>query len=275
VSALADRPPAAAEGRGPVASLLARHRGLIALSARESHRVLKLWTQTVAAPILSSFLFILVFGLSLGSRIKEIDGVPYKVFIVPGLIVMAMIQAAYANNSASVFQARFDRYLNDVLAAPMRPWEVNLALSIGGVVRALLIGGGLLACALAVVDVPVRHPFELAVALVLVLVLFASFGVIVGIYANSWDHTAFVTNIVILPLTFLGGVFYSVDRLPAPWHEISHANPIFYLLNAVRYGFLGTSDVSVLLSLGVTGALAAAMVAWSSWLFRTGHRLKP
>jgi ABC-2 type transport system permease protein len=275
VSALADGPPAAAEGRGPVASLLARHRGLIALSARESHRVLKLWTQTVAAPILSSFLFILVFGLSLGSRIKEIDGIPYKVFIVPGLIVMAMIQAAYANNSASVFQARFDRYLNDVLAAPMRPWEVNLALSIGGVVRALLIGGGLLACALAVVDVPVRHPFELAVALVLVLVLFASFGVIVGIYANSWDHTAFVTNIVILPLTFLGGVFYSVDRLPAPWHEISHANPIFYLLNAVRYGFLGTSDVSVLLSLGVTGALAAAMVAWSSWLFRTGHRLKP
>ena len=102
-----------------MSALAARHRGLIALSARESHRVLKLWTQTVAAPILSSFLFILVFGLSLGARIKQIDGVDYKVFIVPGLIVMAMIQAAYANNSASVFQARFDRYLNDVLAAPM------------------------------------------------------------------------------------------------------------------------------------------------------------
>jgi ABC-2 type transport system permease protein len=255
--------------------LVARHRGLIALSARESHRVLKLWTQTVAAPILSSFLFILVFGLSLGGRIKHIDGVDYDVFIVPGLIAMAMIQATYANNSASVFQARFDRYLNDVLAAPMRPWEINLALSIGGVVRALLIGGGLLACALAVVDVPIRHPLELAIALVLALVLFSSFGVIVGIYAHSWDHTAFVTNIVILPLSFLGGVFYSVDTLPSPWHEISHANPIFYLLNAVRYGFLGTSDVSVALSLGVTGALAVAVVAWSSWLFRTGHRLKP
>jgi ABC-2 type transport system permease protein len=255
--------------------LVARRRGLIALSARESHRVLRLWTQTVAAPILSSFLFILVFGLSLGGRIKHIDGVDYDVFIVPGLITMAMIQAAYANNSASVFMARFDRYLNDVLAAPMRPWEVNLALSIGGVVRALLIGGGLLACALAVVDVPVRHPLELAAAVALALVLFSSFGVIVGIYASSWDHTAFVTNIVILPLSFLGGVFYSVDTLPSPWHEISHANPIFYLLNAVRYGFLGTSDVSVALSLAVTGVLAAAMVAWSSWLFRTGHRLKP
>ena len=275
MSALAEGPPGAAEGRGPVAALVARHRGLIALSTRESHRVLKLWTQTVVAPILSSFLFILVFGLSLGTRIKQIDGVDYEVYIVPGLIAMAMIQATYANNSASVFQARFDRYLNDVLAAPMRPWEVNLALSIGGVVRALLIGAGLLACAMAVVDVPVRHPFELALAVTLALVLFSSFGVIVGVYANSWDHTAFVTNIVILPLTFLGGVFYSVDRLPAPWHEISHANPIFYLLNAVRYGFLGTSDVSFVLALGVTGALAAVMVAWSSWLFRTGHRLKP
>jgi ABC-2 type transport system permease protein len=97
----------------------------------------------------------------------------------------------------------------------------------------------------------------------------------VGVYAESWDHAGFVNNIVILPLTFLGGVFYSVDLLPSPWHEISHANPLFYLVQAVRYGFLGTSDVSVWLALGVTGALAAVMVAWSSWLFRTGHKLKP
>jgi ABC-2 type transport system permease protein len=258
-----------------VTALVERHRGLLSLSARETHRVLKLWTQTVVAPILAQLLFILVFGLSLGARIRHIDGVPYQTFIVPGLITMAMIQATYANNSASVFQARFDRYLNDVLAAPMRPWEINLALSLGGVVRALLIGGGLLLCILPIVDVPVREPLVLVAALALALVLFSSFGVIVGIYANSWDHTAFVTNIVILPLSFLGGVFYSVDTLPSPWHEISHANPIFYLLNAVRYGFLGTSDVSVALSLAITGALAAAMVAWSSWLFRTGHRLKP
>ncbi|MEA2324893.1 MAG: type transport system permease protein [Solirubrobacteraceae bacterium] len=258
-----------------MSALAERHRGLLALSTRETHRVLKLWTQTVAAPILSSLLFILVFGLSLGARIKQIDGVPYEVFIVPGLITMAMIQATYANNSASVFQARFDRYLNDVLAAPMRGWEVNLALSLGGMVRALLIGGGLLACILPFIDVPIREPFVLALAVALALVLFSSFGVIVGVYANSWDHTAFITNIVILPLTFLGGVFYSVDVLPSPWHELSHLNPIFYLINAVRYGFLGTSDVSVALSLAVTGVLAAGVVAWSAWLFRTGHRLKP
>jgi ABC-2 type transport system permease protein len=250
-------------------------RGLVALSTREVVRVLKIWTMTVAAPIISSFLFILVFGLSLGSRLKQIQGVDYDVFIVPGLITMAMIQAVYSNNSSSMFQARFDRYINDILAAPMRWWEINLALSIGGIVRALLIGAGLLACALPVVDLPIHHPLELVLAMSLALALFAAFGVIAGIYAHSWDQTAFVTNIVILPLTFLGGVFYSVDRLPSPWHEVSHLNPIFYLINAVRYGFLGTSDASVALSLGVTGALAAVMVAWSSWLFRTGHRLKP
>jgi ABC-2 type transport system permease protein len=250
-------------------------RGLLALGTRETHRVLKLWTQTVAAPILSSFLFIAVFGLSLGDRIKEIDGVPYDQFIVPGLITMAMIQAAYANNSASLFQARFDRYLNDVLMAPMKDWEINVALNLGGVVRALLIGTGLLVLAVPLTGVPVEHPLVLVLALGLGLALFSSFGVVVGIYAQSWDHTAFIQNIVILPLSFLGGVFYSIDLLPSPWHEVSHVNPIFYLLQAVRYGFLGTSDVSVALSLAVTAGLALVVMGWSAWLFRTGRRLKP
>jgi ABC-2 type transport system permease protein len=248
--------------------------GLRWLTAREVLRVTKLWTQTIAAPVISAFLFIIVFGLSLGGRIKQIDGVEYDVFIVPGLITMAMVQAAYSNNSSSVFQARFDRYLNDVLAAPMRSWEVNLGLSLGGAVRALAIGGSLGLLALPVVGLPIRHPLVLALAVTLALVLFCALGVIVGIYAETFDHHTFVNNIVILPLTFLGGVFYSVDRLPSPWQEVSHANPIFYLVNAMRYGFLGTSDVSVVLSLAITAALAGGAVAWSSWLFATGKRLK-
>ena len=249
--------------------------GLAALTGREILRVLKLWTQTVGAPVISSFLFIVVFGLSLGDRIRSIDGVEYEVFIVPGLVTMAMVQAAYANNSASVFQAKFDRYLNDILAAPMRAWEVNLGLSLGGVVRALLIGVSLLLASMLVVDVPIREPVVLVAALGLALVLFSSLGVVVGIYAESWDHTAFVNNLLILPLTFLGGVFYSVDVLPSPWHELSHANPIFFLIQAVRYGFLGTSDVSVWLALAVTAVLAAVCVAWSTWLFATGRKIKP
>jgi ABC-2 type transport system permease protein len=254
--------------------LLARRRGLIALTGREADRVLKLWSQTIAAPVLSSFLFILVFGLSLGDRIRSIGGVEYDVFIVPGLITMAMAQAAYSNNSSSVFQARADRYLHDVLSAPMRPWEVNLGLSLGGVIRALAIGAGLLALALPVTGIPVREPLALAAALTLVLVLFAALGVVVGVYAETWDQAGFVNNIVILPLSFLGGVFYSVDLLPSPWQEISHVNPIFYLINAVRYGFLGASDVPIGLSLGVTATLALVMVTWSSYMFRTGRRLK-
>ena len=256
-------------------SLVARHRGLLWLSAREVLRVLKLWTQTIAAPVVSAFLFILVFGLSLGARIKQVDGWDYEVFIVPGLITMAMVQAAYANNSSSVFQAKFDRYLHDVLAAPMRNWEVNLGLSVGGAVRALAIGVALVALSVPVTGVPVHEPLVLAVALVFALALFSSLGVVVGIYAKTFDHHTFVNNILILPLTFLGGVFYSVDTLASPWKEISHANPIFYLVQSVRYGFLGTSDTSVVLALGVTGGLALLTVGWSSWLFATGRRLKP
>ncbi|MEZ0294020.1 MAG: ABC transporter permease [Solirubrobacteraceae bacterium] len=254
---------------------IATHRGLRALAARETARVLKLWTQTIAAPILSSALFILVFGLSLGERIRAIDGFPYDQYIVPGLIAMAMAQAAYANNSASVFQARFDRYINDVLASPMRAWEVNLGLNVGGAVRSLAIGAGLFALAVPLTGVPVRDPLVLIAAVALLLTIFCSFGVIVGIHAESWDQSAFVTNLVILPASFLGGVFYSVSRLPSPWQEISHLNPLYYLIDAVRHGFLGSSDVSPAISLGVAAALAAGCVAWSARLFATGRRLKP
>jgi ABC-2 type transport system permease protein len=205
----------------------------------------------------------------------SIHGVDYEAFIVPGLVTMAMVQAAYANNSATVFQARFDRYINDILASPMRSWEINLGLTLGGVARAVLIGIALLALAMPVTGVPIERPVALVAAVVLGLTAFAALGVIVGVYAQSWDFTGFINNLVILPLTFLGGVFYSVERLPAPWEELSHANPIFYRVQAVRYGFLGQSDVSVWLALGVTAVLAAVTVAWSSWLFQTGRRLKP
>ena len=212
-----------------------------------------------------SFLFILVFGLSLSGRIRQRRRRALRpVFIVPGLITMAMVQAAYANNSCSVFQARFDRYLNDILAAPMRPWEINLGLSLGGAVRALLIGVALLAARAAGRRAsPVHEPLALALAMLL------------GARAvqrprrrrrastpRRWDHAGFVNNILILPLTFLGGVFYSVDRAArAVAASCRHANPIFYLVQAVRYGFLGTSDVQRRGSRSASpAALAAVMV---------------
>ncbi len=250
-------------------------RSLLALSGRETLRVTKLWSQTILAPVVSSFLFILVFGLSLGSRIREFEGFPYEVFIVPGLIAMAMAQAAFSNNSSSILQARNDRYINDVLAAPMHSWQMNLGLTVGGVFRALVIGIALMALAIPLTGVPVEQPLALFVAVALLVVVFGALGTVVGIYAKSFDHHSFVNNILILPLTFLGGVFYTVEILPPFWEAVSHLNPLFYIVNAVRYGFLGQSDVSIALSFAVTAAMALILVAWSQWLFATGHKLKP
>jgi len=256
-------------GRGPTGG-----RGLAWLTRREVLRVSKIWTQTVLAPVVSSILFILVFGLSLGERIREIDGFQYQVFIVPGLVTMAMIQAAYNNNSASIFQARSDRYVHDVLSAPMRAWQMNLGFNLGGVVRALAVGAALLALALPLTGVPVEYPLVLVVAVLLGLVLFGALGTVVGIFAETFDHHTFVSNILILPLAFVGGVFYSIESLDSPWQELSHVNPLFYLVNAVRYGFLGTSDASVGLCLGVSAGLAIPAYLWAQWLFTSGRRLK-
>jgi ABC-2 type transport system permease protein len=236
--------------------------------------VFKLWTQTVLAPVVSAILFILVFGLSLGARIRDFGAVDYEVFIVPGLIAMAMVQAAYNNTSSSVFQGRQDRYINDVLSAPMHAWQVNLGYTVGGVVRSVAIGVGLVALAVPLTGAPVQHPLALLAATLLGLIGFSALGTIVGIFAESFDRHTFVSNIVILPLVFLGGVFYSVESLPEPWEQISHANPLFYLVNAMRFGFLGQSDVNVWLSLAVIAAFALPLYGWAQWLFSTGRRLK-
>jgi ABC-2 type transport system permease protein len=248
--------------------------GMLWLCRREILRVYKVWTQTVFAPVISSLLFIVVFGLSLGGRIRIVDGFHYREFIVPGLVAMAMMQAAYSNNSASIFQARSDRYINDVLSAPMRPWQMNLGVNMGGWARSLAIGVLLLAAAIPITGVPVHHPLFLIVTVAFGMVLFGALGVVVGIYAETFDHHTFVNNIVILPLAFVGGVFYSVSRLGSPWHELSHVNPVFYLVNAMRYGFLGVSDANQWLCLGITAALALPVYGWSQYLFSSGRKLK-
>lgn len=269
----ADRPVAGGTASRKLRRL--SYMSLFWLTARESLRVGRLWSQTVLAPVVSSLLFVIVFGLSLGDRIRQVSGFDYQVFILPGLVAMGMLTAAYANNSSSIFQARNDRYIDDILAAPMRAWQVDIGLTIGGVLRALAIGIVLTAVAAPLLGVPIEHPLLLVVASLAAILLFASLGLIVGIHAQTWDHNAFVQNLVIQPLTFVGGVFYSVDILPSPWRELTHANPLFYVVDGIRYGFLGTSDVAPAIAISVTIALAAAMFSWSVWLFRSGHKLKP
>ncbi len=237
--------------------------------------MLKLWKQTILAPVISSLLFIVVFGLSLGDSIAEVNGFDYSVFIVPGLIAMAMAQSAYSNNSSTIFQARNDRYLDDILSAPMSARQVHLGYLAGGAMRSLIIGVVLTALALPLTGAPLERPLELLVAVVLTVAGFGALGIIVGIYAQSWDNQSFINNIVILPLIFLGGVFYSVSRLGSPWEQISHLNPLFYVVEAMRYGFLGAADVSPWLSIGVVAGITFALLAWAQFLFSTGHRLKP
>jgi len=248
--------------------------GMLWLARRETLRVSKLWTQTVLAPMVSSLLFILVFGLSLSGRVRNVSGVEYDQFIVPGLITMAMVQGAFANNSSTIFQARFDRYINDILSSPMHPWQMTIGFVLGGVYRGLLIGVGLLALTIVLTGISIAHPVALIAVVALCLVLFAAFGTVVGIYAQSWDSMSFIGNIVILPLAFVAGTFYSVELLPSPWEELTHFNPIFYMVQAMRFGLLGESDVSIWLALGVTAALAAPAYAWAQWLFTTGRKLK-
>jgi ABC-2 type transport system permease protein len=249
--------------------------GLYWLCRRECHRVVRLWTQTTLAPVVSALLFIVVFGLSLGDRITEISGFDYEVFIVPGLIAMAMAQAAYANNASTIYQGRADRFIDDVLAAPMHAWQMNLGYLVGGAFRALIIGGALAALAVPITGAPVEQPAALIAAVLMLVLGFGALGTIVGIYAESFDHTSFINNIVILPLTFLGGVFYSIDRLGSPWEGISHANPLFYVVDAIRYGFLGTSEVGAPISFAVVTAMSLALVAWAQYLFSSGRKLKP
>lgn len=250
-------------------------RGLAWLTRRECHRVLKLWKQTILAPVVSALLFMVVFGLSLGDSITQVNGFEYPVFIVPGLIAMAMAQSAYANNSSTIFQARNDRYLDDILSAPMPAWQVHLGYLTGGAMRSLIIGISLTLLAIPITGVPLTDPLVLGAAILLLICSFGALGIIVGIYAQSWDNQSFINNIVILPLIFLGGVFYSVSRLGSPWEQVSHFNPLFYVVDAIRHGFLGASDVAPGISLAVVGAIAIVLVAWAQFLFSTGHRLKP
>lgn len=249
--------------------------GLRWLCRRECHRVLKVWKQTILAPVVSALLFMVVFGIALGERVSRVGDVEYGVFIVPGLIAMAMAQSAYANNSSSLFQARSDRFIDDVLAAPMHAWQVTVGYLSGAVFRSLLIGAILTLLALPITGAPIDSPALALLGSLLLVIGFGSLGTIVGIYAKSWDNQSFVNNLVILPLIFLGGVFYSVERLGEPWQQISHANPLFYVVDAMRQSFLSVGDVSPWISFGVVAVIAAALAAWSHYLFASGHKLKP
>jgi ABC-2 type transport system permease protein len=246
----------------------------LSLLRREVSRFMKIKRQTVGAPLLETFLYISVFGAALGSRIDKLHGVDYVVFIIPGLIMMAWAVNAFSNNSSSILQQKFQRAIDDQLSSPASPLELLLAFSLGGFLRGMLVATLTFAAASVLVDIPVHHALVLLPALFLVGFFFAQLGVLVGVRAEQFDDVSFAQTFVLQPLIFLGGVFYSGSLLPEPFQTLTHFNPVYYMIGLVRYGFLGYSEASVGLSLGLLTVATLGLFALNHRLFSVGYRLR-
>jgi ABC-2 type transport system permease protein len=248
--------------------------GMYTLLAKEVWRFMKVFTQTVVTPVVTVLLYLVVFGSVLSEHVQVYPGVSYSAFLVPGLISMAVLQNAFANTSSSLFQSRQNGNILFMLLAPLSSLEFYLAFTGAAIARGLMVGAGVWIVAICFVPLPM-HSFWL-------ILLFASlgsgilgvFGLIAAIVSERWDHVAAFQNFVILPLTFLSGVFYSVHNLPSVWPQVSLYNPFFYLIDGFRYGFLGVSDASIWFSLAVTAIFFIAVSTACLWMLKTGYKLK-
>lgn len=243
------------------------------LAEREILRFLIIWKYSIVGPVLSTILFVIVFGSVLGRHVDTSGGVPYGQFIVPGLFAQAILNVGFFNGTTSLFEARRDKYINDVFASPLRWWEVNAALVTGGIARGAIVGAGVLAIGVPLTHGGVARPVVFAVGTLGVLVVAGQTGVIAGSLAKSLDHVYSMESIILLPLGFLGGIFYSVRQLPPVWDLLSRINPVFWLVQVERIGLLGDGDVSALSALIVVWAMAAGLSVWSAVIFGT-NRLK-
>ena len=241
---------------------------------REVSRFMKIKKQTLGGPLLETFLYISVFGAALGSRIKELHGIEYIVFVIPGLIMMSWSINAFSNNSSSILQQKFQGAIQDQLSSPASPAELLLAFSFGGFMRGLIVAGLTFVVASILVDLPVDHILVLIPGLFLVGFFFSQLGVLIGVRAEQFDDVAFAQTFILQPLIFLGGVFYSATLLPQPFETLTHFNPIFYMINLVRYGFLGYTEVSIPLSLLALAGATAALFVVNLRLFTNGYRLR-
>ncbi len=244
------------------------------LVRREVNRFMKIKRQTVGAPLLETFLYISVFGAALGSRIKQLHGIDYVVFVIPGLIMMAWATNAFSNNSASILQQKIQRAIDDQLSSPASPGQLLLALTLGGFLRGMMVATLTFVASALLVGLPVEHLAVLVPGLLLVGFLFAQLGVLVGVRAEQFDDIAFAQTFVVQPLIFLGGVFYSASLLPEPFQTLTHFNPVYYMINLVRYGFLGYTEANVALSLGLLALAASALFAVNLRLFSRGYKLR-
>jgi ABC-2 type transport system permease protein len=238
-----------------------RRIGLETIIRREYGRIIRIWGQTLVPPAVTAALYFLIFGSLIGSRIGPMGGYDYMQYIAPGLIMMAVISNSYGNVVSSFFGAKFGKHIEELLVAPLPNWLIVLGYVVGGLVRGLLVGVVVTVVALFFTHVPVAHPWLVAGSVVLTSVVFSLGGFFNAIFAKNFDQISWFPTFVLTPLIYLGGVFYSVTLLP-PWAErLSYVNPILYMVNAFRHGFLGTSDVDPRVALLIMCAFAAAMYA--------------
>ena len=248
--------------------------GFRTLLYKEVLRFWKVSFQTVAAPILTSLLYLLIFSHVLERHVKVYDDVPYTAFLVPGLVMMSVLQNAFANSSSSLIQSKVTGNIVFVLLPPISYREFFAAYVLAAMARGFVVGLGVLAVTLGFVGLSWQAPLWILAFAALGGAIMGALGVIAGIWAEKFDQLAAFQNFIIVPLTFLSGVFYSIHSLPPFWQHISHFNPIFYMIDGFRYGFFGVSDVPPLLSLGVVAACFVALTAFTLWLLRIGYKLR-
>ncbi|KAF1696181.1 ABC transporter permease [Pseudoxanthomonas jiangsuensis] len=252
-------------------------RNLIALGTivrREVQRILRIWGQTLVPPAITMTLYFLIFGGLIGSKIGDMGGYTYMEFIVPGLVMMSVIQNSYGNISSSFFGAKFGRHVEELLVSPMPNWVILGGYVAGAVLRGLMVGAIVLGIAMFFTQVRIPHPLVTLTTVLLGATIFSLAGFVNAVYAKKFDDVAIVPTFILTPLTYLGGVFYSVTLLPAWAEAATHANPIFYMVNAFRYGLLGSSDVPVWVAYTLMLAFVAALTALALWLLRRGVGLR-
>ena len=244
------------------------------LFLKEVRRFAKVWMQTVFSPLITTSLYFLVFGVALGSRLREIDGVPYIEYVVPGLVMLGIISNSFLNTSSSLFQSKINGTVVDLLIAPIGAREMLIAYIGAGMLRATIVGTLVYLVASAFTGFRMAHPLWVAVFVFGVSACFAMFGILAALWSEKFDHLSIFPNFVLTPLTFLGGVFYSIDMLPEPWGLISRFNPILYMVNGLRYGLLGASDVPVVHAAAFVGGLLVVLSLLCSRLLSIGWRLR-
>jgi ABC-2 type transport system permease protein len=237
-------------------------------------RTFRTLMQSIASPVLSTSLYFVVFGAAIGSRMGEIDGVSYGAFIIPGLIMLSLLSESIANASFGIYFPRFNGTIYELLSAPVSHVEVVLGYVGAAASKSVMLGVLILATARLFVDYDILHPLWMIGFLVLTSVTFSLFGFIIGVWADSFEKLQVVPLMIVTPLTFLGGSFYSIDMLPPVWQTITLFNPAVYLISGFRWSFYGISDVSVSISLGMTLVFMVLCLTFIWWTFKTGYRLK-